>query len=163
MFERGDIVIFRPELFSNEYDHLTVGIIQSVKYDFVLIGRESTEKSKEVLSIRIAGTYQPTNHYPDKLDKITNCANGCCSGLRRWYQVRREALVGDLEALKGQKDCHVDIARAFSSDITDLDILFASQNLLTDKACMSGLYIREIQSDTHVHRPSALRRIARKS
>ena len=155
MYERGDIVIFRPVLFSNKYDHLTVGIIQSVRYDFVLIGRQSNEKRKELLSIRVVGEYQATSNYPDNLNKITNCAKSCCSGLRCWHQVRREVLVSDLNTLKGQRDCHIDIARTLSSDITDLDILFASQILLSEKGCMTGLHIQGVQADAHVYRPSS--------
>lgn len=159
MFQRGDFVIFRPSFSVNgqekEFGCLTVGIILDTSQGIsVLEGLQATEKRQHLLSIRIAGEYCDGQDYPDKLDE-TNCqCNHLCSCC--WHIRRRETLVAKLNNADLQADTDIGVvAKPRSSGISDLDILFASQQLLTDNNSLYRLdMFCKIIANSNVYRPS---------
>ena len=155
MFQRGDIVIFRPKEVINDeyypkYGALHVGIVTDNENNrFILNGSDVIEEEQELLTLRVAGGFRPTVRYPDKLNKSKDDrkSSSIC-----WYDARREYVANTISQRKSQNDVCADFGRAISSNITDLDIKFAS--LRTDTSNIEGLRIRSVEIDFHVHRPS---------
>ncbi len=153
MFQRGDVVIFRPWFSVNaeekEFECLTVGMILDISQDIILEGPQGTEKRQDLLSVRIAGEFCDGQDYPDKLSE-TSCEcsylGSCC-----WHLRRRETLVSKLNDAEEIGD----VAKPRSSGISDLDILIASQQFLTDNNSLHRLdMFCKIIADSNVYRPS---------
>lgn len=159
MFQRGDIVIFRPKEVINDeyypkYGALHVGIVTDIEHNrFILNGSHAVEEEgQELLTLRVAGGFRPTVQYPDRLNKSLCCTDDCKSASFCWYGARREYLANSISQRKSQNDVCADFGRAVSSHITDLNVKFAS--LRTDTSNIEGLSIRSVETDFHVHRPS---------
>ncbi len=168
MYQRGELIIFRPiqiesdGLFHREKPgRLTVGIIQDVQlHNNILIGMDCIEKNEAILIIRVVGLYRPTVEYPDKLNiasnssvlRINNQNVDCCPEYSHWYTLRRDVLANEIEEMKPHDNCGVDFAKVCSSEVTDLDILFAKYEV--DESSIDGMSIQNVQADVHVYRPS---------
>lgn len=162
MHQRGEVIIFRPIQIESDGLHqkekagrLTVGIIQNVQFHKkILVGSDYIEKDQELLTIRVVGLYRPAIEYTDKLHIVSNGES--CPEYSHWQKLRREVLANQIEEIKLHNNCGVDFAKDWSSEVTDLDILFAKYEV--DESYIDGLSIYNVQADTNVYRPSIFHR-----
>jgi hypothetical protein len=153
MFERGDIVIFRIHDLT-KYGPLTVGIVRSTHNHIEILGGKTCGKKQICkLSIRIVGSFDPSQNYPDSIDLLLK--NKCsCSDSRCFHRLRRETTLPLIEDLKQQADSNIDIGQICCNETTDLVIMIASKLLWTERHGLDGLYIDGMKNSLHVHQPS---------